>query len=212
MRGALEFSFEIAPADTLLAGSTLVAKELPVQVYCAVCAQEVELQSVQRFRCPQCDTPSGDICQGRELEVASIELELPTEAAWRRRDYEDTGSGDSQRHSEQERRDCTGSAGQAAGVRIAGSQPGFEPRAVKTALLQRTLREQGHAAAALVGDLATDNDARTLAGAGVPVKQINTDGFGWVTAQHPGMLTARTAIGGTRIIPLQIGEQIPRIC
>jgi len=36
--------------------------------------------------------------------------------------------------------------------------------------------------------------------------------IGTVTAQHVGMLAARTAIGGTRIIPLQIGEQIPRIC
>ncbi len=36
--------------------------------------------------------------------------------------------------------------------------------------------------------------------------------IGTVTAQHPGMLAAKTAIGGTRIIPLQIGEQIPRIC
>jgi hydrogenase expression/formation protein HypE len=35
---------------------------------------------------------------------------------------------------------------------------------------------------------------------------------GKVTSQHIGMLAARTAIGGTRIIPLQIGEQIPRIC
>jgi len=36
--------------------------------------------------------------------------------------------------------------------------------------------------------------------------------IGTVTAKHVGMLAARTAIGGTRIIPLQIGEQIPRIC
>lgn len=36
--------------------------------------------------------------------------------------------------------------------------------------------------------------------------------IGTVTAQHVGILAARTAIGGTRIIPLQIGEQIPRIC
>jgi hydrogenase expression/formation protein HypE len=36
--------------------------------------------------------------------------------------------------------------------------------------------------------------------------------IGTVTAQHIGMLAARTTIGGTRIIPLQIGEQIPRIC
>jgi hydrogenase expression/formation protein HypE len=36
--------------------------------------------------------------------------------------------------------------------------------------------------------------------------------IGRVTEQHTGMLAAKTAIGGTRIIPLQIGEQIPRIC
>jgi len=36
--------------------------------------------------------------------------------------------------------------------------------------------------------------------------------IGKVTSYHPGMLAAKTAIGGTRIIPLQIGEQIPRIC
>jgi hydrogenase expression/formation protein HypE len=36
--------------------------------------------------------------------------------------------------------------------------------------------------------------------------------IGTVTANHPGMLAARTAIGGTLIIPLQIGEQILRIC
>ncbi len=36
--------------------------------------------------------------------------------------------------------------------------------------------------------------------------------IGTVTDQHPGLLTARTAIGGTRVIPMQLGEQLPRIC
>jgi hydrogenase expression/formation protein HypE len=36
--------------------------------------------------------------------------------------------------------------------------------------------------------------------------------IGMVTDQHPGMLVARTAIGGTRVIPMQLGEQLPRIC
>jgi hydrogenase nickel incorporation protein HypB len=60
------------------------------------------------------------------------------------------------------------------------------PGAGKTAFLQRTLRtmrEQGIACAALVGDLATDNDARRLAEAGVPVKQINTAGQCHLEAQ-----------------------------
>lgn len=36
--------------------------------------------------------------------------------------------------------------------------------------------------------------------------------IGRVVEQHPGMLVARTSIGGTRVIPMQIGEQLPRIC
>ncbi len=36
--------------------------------------------------------------------------------------------------------------------------------------------------------------------------------IGQVTAEHPRMLVARTSIGGNRVIPVQIGEQLPRIC
>jgi hydrogenase expression/formation protein HypE len=36
--------------------------------------------------------------------------------------------------------------------------------------------------------------------------------IGVVTTQHPQMLVARTAMGANRVIPMQIGEQLPRIC
>ena len=36
--------------------------------------------------------------------------------------------------------------------------------------------------------------------------------IGHVTAQHPGMLLARTGLGANRVIATQIGEQLPRIC
>ncbi|MDX2194184.1 MAG: hydrogenase nickel incorporation protein HypB [Gemmatimonadales bacterium] len=66
---------------------------------------------------------------------------------------------------------------EAAGVLVVSlvSSPG----AGKTEFLQKTLlalRAQGLRVAALVGDLETDNDARRLAEAGVPVKQILTHG------------------------------------
>jgi hydrogenase nickel incorporation protein HypB len=54
------------------------------------------------------------------------------------------------------------------------------PGTGKTAFLQRTLAEltqRGARAAALVGDLETDNDARRLAASGAPVRQINTHGI-----------------------------------
>lgn len=36
--------------------------------------------------------------------------------------------------------------------------------------------------------------------------------IGQVTDQHPGMVISRTGIGGSRVVDMQIGEQLPRIC
>jgi hydrogenase expression/formation protein HypE len=36
--------------------------------------------------------------------------------------------------------------------------------------------------------------------------------IGTCVDEHPGMLVARTALGGTRVVDLPIGEQLPRIC
>lgn len=36
--------------------------------------------------------------------------------------------------------------------------------------------------------------------------------IGTVVPDHPTMVVARTALGGTRVIDLPIGEQLPRIC
>ncbi|MFF4650575.1 hydrogenase expression/formation protein HypE [Streptomyces sp. NPDC001380] len=35
---------------------------------------------------------------------------------------------------------------------------------------------------------------------------------GECTADHPGMVVARTGLGGTRVVDLPLGEQLPRIC
>ncbi len=75
----------------------------------------------------------------------------------------------------------------AAGVLVLNlvSSPGTG----KTAFLERTLREllaQGSRAAALVGDLETDNDAQRLAASGAPVRQINTHGICHLEAEMVG--------------------------
>ena len=36
--------------------------------------------------------------------------------------------------------------------------------------------------------------------------------IGRVVVDHPGMLVARTGLGGRRVVDMQIGEQLPRIC
>ncbi|WP_442907153.1 hydrogenase expression/formation protein HypE [Kitasatospora sp. NBC_01250] len=36
--------------------------------------------------------------------------------------------------------------------------------------------------------------------------------IGECVAEHPGMVVARTALGGTRVVDLPLGEQLPRIC
>jgi hydrogenase expression/formation protein HypE len=36
--------------------------------------------------------------------------------------------------------------------------------------------------------------------------------IGTCVADHPGMVVARTGLGGTRVVGLPIGEQLPRIC
>ncbi|WP_042423074.1 hydrogenase expression/formation protein HypE [Streptacidiphilus anmyonensis] len=36
--------------------------------------------------------------------------------------------------------------------------------------------------------------------------------IGECTDQHPGMVVARTGLGGTRVVDLPLGEQLPRIC
>lgn len=60
------------------------------------------------------------------------------------------------------------------------------PGSGKTSFLERTLRmlkEEGAQVAALVGDLATDNDAQRLKASGAPVRQIVTAGTCHLEAQ-----------------------------
>jgi hydrogenase nickel incorporation protein HypA/HybF len=72
---SLQFCYGLATEDTPLAGSKLVVKILPVIMHCEPCAADVELESLRSFRCPQCGELVGDLRQGRELEIESIEIE-----------------------------------------------------------------------------------------------------------------------------------------
>lgn len=75
--GALLFCYDIATAGTPLDGSRLVIDDVPISIYCKPCGAEKVLPGVNRFRCPDCHTPSGDIRHGRELELTHLEVEQP---------------------------------------------------------------------------------------------------------------------------------------
>ena len=71
---SLEFCWGIATEGTPLEGAKLVVKTLPVVMRCATCG-DMELEGVQSFRCPTCGVLCGDLRQGRELEIESIEID-----------------------------------------------------------------------------------------------------------------------------------------
>ena len=55
---SLQFCYGIATDGTPLEGSRLVVNLVPVTVHCDACGQEVEIASLQSFRCPSCESRS----------------------------------------------------------------------------------------------------------------------------------------------------------
>jgi hydrogenase nickel incorporation protein HypA/HybF len=77
---SLQFCWELATEDSPLAGAALVIHKLPVIVHCEACGVDSEVDGVQSFRCPRCGGLAADLRQGRELEIESIELDVPDSA------------------------------------------------------------------------------------------------------------------------------------
>ena len=75
VREALLFSYGLACEGTRLEGSQLLIEEVPTVVYCPVCRAERQLDSVQRFCCSVCDSPTPEVLQGKELEVVALEIQ-----------------------------------------------------------------------------------------------------------------------------------------
>lgn len=74
------------------------------------------------------------------------------------------------------------------------------PGSGKTALLQATLPQLGVKAAVIVGDLATDNDARRLHGTGAPVVQITTGNLCHLEADMVQNALAEIDLAGVRLL------------
>jgi hydrogenase nickel incorporation protein HypA/HybF len=74
VKESLQFSYELACEGTVLEGSRLVIEEVAAVVYCPSCSEERVLPSVQRFCCFVCGSPTPQVMQGKELEVAALEI------------------------------------------------------------------------------------------------------------------------------------------
>jgi hydrogenase nickel incorporation protein HypA/HybF len=75
VKEALLGSFEMACQDTPLQGAQLLIEELPVLIFCGKCRANRPISSIQLFCCAECGTPSGEVVQGKELEVVALEIE-----------------------------------------------------------------------------------------------------------------------------------------
>jgi len=175
---ALEFAYGVATEGTVLAGSSLVVESAPVVIDCPTCGRR-SLDGIRDFACPSCGVPCGAVVGGSELEIVDVTLDEdePAPAA-----APDPAAQVATGAAVLARNDllATGLRARfvAADVRVSNwiSSPGSG----KTALLEAVLSAavaRGHRAAALVGDCATDNDARRLARSGALVRQVVTDGL-----------------------------------
>ena len=71
---ALRFAFEALTPGTVAEGAQLIIDPVPARFWCNQCA--TEFQSDDMFaECPKCHSPSGDLRAGREMELASMEVE-----------------------------------------------------------------------------------------------------------------------------------------
>ena len=71
---ALEFAFEALAAGTVAENAKLAIEQVPARFWCPTCTRE--FQSDDMFaECPGCHSPSGELRAGREMELASLEIE-----------------------------------------------------------------------------------------------------------------------------------------
>jgi len=70
---ALRFAYEGLRGETLACDANLEIEEIPVKCWCQIC--ELEFSPGQApFECPRCHETSGQLRQGNELELTSLEI------------------------------------------------------------------------------------------------------------------------------------------
>ncbi len=71
---ALGFAFDALTPGTLAEGAQLLIDAVPARFWCAGCQKEFESDDMFA-ECPECRRPSGELRAGREMELASMEID-----------------------------------------------------------------------------------------------------------------------------------------
>ena len=74
VQSQLSFLFDFVTKDTIAEGAALVIKRLPVLLKCRRCDTEYEPPE-QPWLCPQCGGYAGELLQGQELLIESMEID-----------------------------------------------------------------------------------------------------------------------------------------
>jgi hydrogenase nickel incorporation protein HypA/HybF len=70
---ALRFAFDVVTQGTIAAQAELRIESCPTLCFCSVCQAEFRPIALG-YECPTCQTWSTSILQGKELELASLEV------------------------------------------------------------------------------------------------------------------------------------------
>ena len=71
---ALQFAWDVVRGDTIATGAWLAIESVPATGWCAAC--QAEFESTDFFgECPCCYNVSHELRHGRELEIASVEID-----------------------------------------------------------------------------------------------------------------------------------------
>jgi hydrogenase nickel incorporation protein HypA/HybF len=70
---ALRFAFDVVCWETAASGATLEIESVPAAYWCQDCRAEFERADFG-IECPRCHMPNGELRRGRELELASVEV------------------------------------------------------------------------------------------------------------------------------------------
>jgi len=71
---ALEFAFEALTPGTAAEDARLAIESVPARFWCAACKREFQAEDMLG-ECPGCHALSGELRAGREMELASLEVD-----------------------------------------------------------------------------------------------------------------------------------------